>query len=45
VKHQRSKIESFNAKGQKLGYYEATNISDLKRAYRFLDPKYKHLNP
>jgi len=38
-------IESFNAKSQKLGNYEARNIIDLKKADNLLDPKYKHLNP
>ena len=45
VKRQRSKIEGFNSKNQELENYEATNISDLKRADNLLDPKYKPLNP
>ena len=38
-------IESFNAKSQKLGYYEVINISEIERADNRLDPKYRHLNP
>jgi len=38
-------IESFNAKSQKLEYYETRYISDQKKADSLLDPKYKHLDP